>query len=160
MIITTQLTQRDYINVNFLMMFRRPVLLISLGIMCCVMLTVAIVKMQSAKGSLLDLLPLLIVAIIFPLSIYRASIRNFKGNARISERIAYHMEPESLSIKGESFSSESTWEKLYQVRQTKNWVLIYQNRQVASVIGKRDISVAQIGELKGILDTHGVKNNL
>jgi hypothetical protein len=98
--------------------------------------------------------------IYVPLVTYVSAVRNFTANSRVSETIEYHFDNEYLSIKGESFNSQLSWDKTYKVTQTKNWILIWQNKQVGNLIPKGDITEEQIGELKEILDNHKVKNNL
>jgi len=61
---------------------------------------------------------------------------------------------------GESFHSQLTWDKVYKVTETKNWILIWQNRQIANAIPKRDVWDGQIEDLKKILTAHKIKNNL
>lgn len=72
----------------------------------------------------------------------------------------YHFEDDQLTVKGESFSSQYTWEKVYKVTETKKWIFIWQSRQIANLIKKRDIADVQISILKEILDRNKVKNNL
>ena len=95
-----------------------------------------------------------------PLMTYYAARKNYRTNKRISETIEYQFDKDSLIIKGESFNSQLTWDKFYKVTQTKNWILIWQNRQVANPIPKRDIWEGQLADLKLILNEHKVKNNL
>ena len=91
---------------------------------------------------------------------YFGAKKNYKTNQRITENIEYQFGEDNLIVKGESFNSQLTWNKIYKVTQTKNLVLIWQNRQVANAIPKRDIWEGQIEELKIILDRHKIKNNL
>lgn len=63
-------------------------------------------------------------------------------------------------MKGESFNSQLSWDKIYKVTKTKNWLLIWQNRQIANPIPIEDIGEEQISDLKKILDRHNVKNNM
>lgn len=97
---------------------------------------------------------------VMPLLTYFGAKRNFTANKRISETIEYHFDNDYLSMKGESFNSQLTWDKIYKVTQTKNWLLIWQNSQIANPIPKRDIWEGQISDLKEILDKYKVKNNL
>ncbi|QEC69155.1 hypothetical protein FRZ67_18225 [Panacibacter ginsenosidivorans] len=55
-----------------------------------------------------------------PLLTYFTSRKNYTTNNRISEPIEYTIENSGLSIKGESFTSTLTWDKLYKVSKTKN----------------------------------------
>ncbi|MBL0183120.1 MAG: YcxB family protein [Chitinophagaceae bacterium] len=72
----------------------------------------------------------------------------------------YRFDGSNLVIKGESFKSELSWDKIPKVTQTKNWLLIWQGGQIANAIPKRDIPDGLPAELKAILAKNGVKNNL
>ncbi|WP_276502864.1 YcxB family protein [Terrimonas pollutisoli] len=96
----------------------------------------------------------------FPLLQYFASKRDYTSNKRISETIEYQFGKDLLFVKGESFTAQLTWDKIYKVSKTKNWLLIWQNKQVANVIPRRDIWEGDIIELKEILQIHNVTNNL
>ena len=97
---------------------------------------------------------------MLPLMTYLAAKRNFKANRRISEIVQYTFDEQNLTIKGESFNSQYSWDKIHKVSQTKNWLLIWQNRQVANPIPKRDVWDGEMQDLKEILMRHNVKNNL
>ncbi|MEI9957623.1 MAG: YcxB family protein [Ferruginibacter sp.] len=97
---------------------------------------------------------------VTPLLTYFTAKKNYNSNQRISEAIEYQFEKDNLIIKGESFNSQLSWDKIYKVTQTKNWILIWQNSQIANPILKRDIWEGEIESLKVILNGHGVKNNL
>ena len=97
---------------------------------------------------------------IVPLMTYFNAKKNYSSNKRISEEIEYRFEENYLDIHGESFNSQYTWDKIYKITQTQNWVLIWHNRQVANPIPKRDIWKGELADLKDIVVKHRVKNNL
>lgn len=78
----------------------------------------------------------------------------------MSETIAYNFTDTHLGISGESFNSEMTWNKIYKVTQTKSWLLIWQNRQMANAIPLNLVSAEQLAALKEILTKNNTKNNL
>ncbi len=55
-------------------------------------------------------------------------------------------------MEGESFNAKLSWNKIYKVKETKNWILIFQSRQVANLILKSDIWDGEMIELKRILN--------
>ena len=161
MIIKTKLTEKDLINVNFILLYSKLSVKIFTGI-GILMLFVATVSFfsQSRHSSLTTIIAPVFILIGFPLLTYFGSKRSFTTNKRISETIEYQFGKDLLFIKGESFTAQLTWDKIYKVSKTKNWILIWQNKQVANVISRRDIWEGDITELKEILQTHKVKNNL
>lgn len=48
----------------------------------------------------------------------------------------YEFTSEKIKITGETFNSELDWGKTYEIKELKDWILIYQNRQVANVLPK------------------------
>ncbi len=162
MIIKTKLTEKDLINVNFVLLYSKLSVKIFtlIGILMLVVTSVSFFS-QSRHSSITTLIATpLIILLGFPLLTYFGSKRSFVTNKRISETIEYQFGKELLFIKGESFTAQLTWDKIYKVSQNKNWILIWQNKQVANVIPKRDIWEGDVIELKEILQTHKVKNNL
>ena len=160
MIIKSQLTEQDYINANFVLLFSRPIFKIVLVIIGLFSLSNMITVILSPNGSISSIIPPLIIILMLPLMTYLAAKRNFKANQRISEIVQYTFDEQTLTIKGESFNSQYSWDKIYKVSQTKNWLLIWQNRQVANPIPKRDVWDGEMQDLKEILMRHNVKNNL
>ena len=112
------------------------------------------------KVSFSQIITPLIILTVMPLFTYFTAKKNYAANQRISETIEYQFDKDNLLMKGESFNSQLTWDKVYKVTQTKNWILIWQNRQIANPIPKRDVWEEQIENLKKVLQEHKVKNNL
>ena len=160
MIIKSKLTEKDFINVNFVLLYSRPIFKIITIIFCVLVLIGIPIVIVLPKTSLTQILFPLIFLSLMPLMTYFTAKRNFKANKRISETIEYQFDKDYLSAKGESFNTQQTWDKIYKVTQTKNWILIWQNNQVANPIHKRDIWDGEINDLKNILQAHNVKNNL
>ncbi len=159
--IRTKLTEADFIQVNFVLLWRRPALKISIGIILLVNAYSIYMQIVYGTGLSPDMIiwPAMIL-LVLPLITFIGAKMNYRSNARIKENIEYIFDNDDLEIKGESFSSRLTWEKIHKVTKTKNWILIWQSRQVANVIPLRDIWEGDITMLKDILNRHQVKNNL
>ncbi len=159
--IKTRLTESDFVKVNFVLLLKRPGLKIAVGIILLLMIYSAYLQITYEKGVYLDMFiwPLILL-IVLPLLTYIGARVNYKSNARIKETIEYQFENDYLVVNGESFTSRLTWQKIYKVTKTKDWLLIWQSRQVANVIPLRDVWEGDMEKLKEILDSHAVKNNL
>lgn len=160
MLIKSKLNEQDFINVNFVLLYSKIsakifTLLISFFLIITFITVIFIPKVAFTQ----IILPLAML-MAMPLITYFGAKRNFAANARISEAIEYQFNNNYLSMKGESFNSQLSWDKIYKVTQTKNWILIWQNRQIANPINKRDVWEGDIDSLKEILEKHKVKNNL
>lgn len=161
MIIKTRLSEKDYIRASFALFYSKFwVKFITLvGVLGLIVSVIAIfVQLQPQNSSPIT------IAIIFlfglPVMTYFSAKRNYSSMARISEPIEYRFTDDNLEVKGESFSSQYTWDKIYKITQTKNWILIWHSRQIANPIPKSDIWQAEYDDLKRLLSKHGIKNNL
>jgi len=160
MFIRSTLTEKDFINANFVLLYSKISTKIFTGFVLMFLIVSIITAAFLARGSFSQVLTPVLMMAALPLMTYFTAKRNFNTNLRNGEAIEYHFDPDNLSMKGESFNSQLTWGKIYKVTHTKNWLLIWQSRQMANPIPKRDIAEGQIGDLKQILDHHKVKNNL
>ena len=160
MIIKTQLSEKEYINVSFVLLYKKPYIKIIYGALIFCILLSTFGSSILGRNLYSDLLTPMIILAIYPAFTYLAAKRNYATNTRIKENIEYKFEKDYLVIEGESFKSQLRWDKIYKVTQTKNWVLIWQNRQIANVIPKADIWEGERAELKIILTQFNIKNNL
>jgi hypothetical protein len=84
--------------------------------------------------------------------IYFKSKRNYKSDLLIGETIEYQFDNEEIIVTGQSFSSRFSWNKIYKVTETKDWLLIWQNRQMANVIPKRSFEGDDLKSFKEIVN--------
>jgi hypothetical protein len=93
----------------------------------------------------------MVIVFFVPLMIYRSSIRNFRTNQRLHEKINYQFDLEKMSVSGDSFHSEMSWEKTHRILEIKHWILIYQDQQVANIIPKDAFDGEQRSRFKQML---------
>jgi hypothetical protein len=94
-------------------------------------------------------------------TVYMNAKSSYKSDGRISETITYEFDEEKIQVIGESFNSKLTWNKIYSVTENKDWVLIWQNRQIANVVPKRDFKDGELRTFKSIIKLQsGLKNKL
>jgi hypothetical protein len=161
MIIRTKLSKEDFIRVNFVLLYSRffVKIITALSIIYFVVSLLALF-FDSTNFNIGRLIGPVLFAAALPLITYLSARRNYASAPRISETIEYEFDKNNLLVKGESFSSQLSWNKIYKVSKLKNWILIWQNSQVANAIPRRDIWEGDIMKLKEILDMLQVKNNL
>lgn len=161
MIFKSTLTQKEFIAANLAFRYSklRTWITTGMGILLLIASTTVTIIYPEASTPAFFVLPVLMIG-LSPALIYLQSRSVYKSNTRLQEVIEYNFGEDNLSIKGESFSSTMTWEKIYRVKQTKNWVFIYSNRLVANPVSKKDVFDSDLDGLKEILDRHKVKNNL
>ncbi len=160
MVIKSKLTKQDFIKLNFILLYGKLSMKLYTVFIALGILTAIGVAMFYQFNSFIYVIGPFVMLIALPLLTYFGAVRNYTANNRITETIEYHFDNEYLSLKGESFNSQLSWGKIYKVTHIKNWILIWQNKQVSNPIPKGNISEEQIGELKAILNNNKVKNNL
>jgi hypothetical protein len=161
MVIEAKLSKQDFINATFILSYSRILTKISTGILLFFFLiSIILAIVYPIYSSLEEVGILFAILFIRPVMTYFTAVRNYNSSQRTGELITYHFTPDYLSMKGESFNAEFSWDKIYKVTQSKNWVFIWQNKRFANVLSKRDIWEEQVDELKEILQKHNVKNTL
>ena len=160
MIIKTRITEKDFINGNFILLFGKKWMKIALVFFLFYFIQAVVSSVLSPRIHVAQILIPVIAIVLLFCTTYFTSKKSFATNQMIREPIEYHVGAENLSLKGESFNSQISWEKVHKVTLQKNWLLVWHSSQSANVIPKRDISEDQLVELKGILQNRKVKNNL
>jgi len=163
-IIETRLTEKEFINASMVIVFRKRITYIfpAIGIVLLLINLTNPSKSMSIAGVLLGpVIYLVLFSAIIPLLTYIHAKRIYNArSSRAKEKILYEFDDKRLSIKGESFEANLSWEKIYKVTLTKNWLFIYQNSNYANPIPKNSIWEGELMKLKEILDAKNVKHNL
>ena len=98
---------------------------------------------------------------IAPLVTYFTAKSNYKSHEHIRETITYEIDENDIALKGSSFQSSFTWDKIYGVGESKSFFLIYQSKQMANILLKRDFTPEQTIIFKEIVNAqHGIKVKL
>jgi hypothetical protein len=157
-----RLSETEFIKANYYLLYRNwsTKLITGLGVFLIVLsLFTAISNLVRSTGSP-DTYFGLFLGLFFALgsraTVYFTAKRNYRSG-RFSENMTYVFTPEEIQIIGESFSSKFTWSKIYRVTENKTWVLIWQSRQQAHFIPKRDFTAEGllrfqeiVGQQKGL----------
>ena len=77
-----------------------------------------------------------LLGIIIPISIYFTSKRTYY-KTRIDETMIYTITDDTIRVKGETFESIFTWDKIYKVSETRSWILIWQTKITAKLYLKK-----------------------
>src|SRR5882757_3774443 len=105
--IKTQLSDKDFINLNFLLLYRRFFMRLLTVIGIISLLTALLAKLTAQDFPVSSQVTLGVVAlIVLPALTYFTAKRNYSSNKRISEKIEYVFNNEYLEIIGESFKSQ------------------------------------------------------
>lgn len=153
--INTQIEMEDYIKLMFQTSYKRPIMLY-LTIFGFIMLVFGILNVTgllvlSESSPLFALVFGFFTVVYLPISIYIRSKKNYKSNGRLQENIKYSFGKEEMNISGSSFNSTLTWDKTYMVKELKNWILLYQTKQVMNIIPKESFSDNQLSEFRELV---------
>lgn len=154
--ISSQIKEDSYLKLMFRLTYRRPMMIFCTiaGAGTLILSTLHITGLYMAADSPPPYFPLLfglVIVFFVPLTTYRSSIRNFRSNQRLQEKINYQFDLEKMSVSGDSFNSEMSWEKTHRILELKHWILIYQDQQVANIIPKDAFDSEQWSKFKQML---------
>jgi hypothetical protein len=160
MVIKTKLTEQDFIRANFLLFYSKTsTRVISVLFLFPLVINILLfILADKAKVSPGQIILSALICGILPGIIYFASKRGFKRN-KINEPIDYQFDEDYVSMKGDSFESKYAWQKVYKVTETKNWLMIWHNSQVANPIHKRYLLPSELDTIKDLVHRKGLKNN-
>jgi hypothetical protein len=157
----TQLNREDYVKVSYHITYRKFAMKFMTGLGIFMMVLGLFLFIVEGTFSWFVMLFAFYLAVGLPLMIKFSARRNYRSNKRISEKIRYDIDREFIELTGDSFTSKLTWDKVYNVTETKEWLLIWQNSQVANVVPKRDLKEDEIQVFKSIVKGQkGIKNEL
>jgi hypothetical protein len=158
--IKTKLTKDEYVKATLTVILNRTYTLYFFIFVSIVVIVNIISSVARGQAVIATILPPVLIFSAYILVIYFSVKRGYLKNKRISESIEYTFEENRLIIRGESFNSELSWDKINKVTLTKNWLLIWQTKISANAIPRKDISESDLANLKIILASNRVKNNL
>ncbi len=153
-ILTTKLSIEDYVKINYHLLYRKWKFKLMTGIGIFMLISLFFTFDSFKEFPWVQLLLGLFLTVGQAISVYFSAKKNYKSNGRISERINYEFDRENIKVTGESFEAKSTWDKIYSVTENKDWILIWQNQQVANVVPKRDFKEGELQALKNIVSLH------
>lgn len=160
-IIKTRLTEKEFINANMVLLYKKPMVRIFTALAVLFLLFALFVLLTSPRQATISvLLAPMIIGGLTPVMTFIHAKRMYRVNARVKEQIDYEFQNDLFVVKGESFSAQLTWDNIYKVTATKKWLFIWQSSQAANPIPKKDVWEGEILKLKEILAVKNVKNNL
>ncbi|MFH6950977.1 YcxB family protein [Flavobacterium sp. FlaQc-51] len=115
------------------------------------------------KWDFFDLLPLLMVVLVW-IIVYFLIMYSIKKNILKNKK---NLEPQKITFtkdffiqEGQSFKIENLWKECFQIKETKDWFLIYLNKNSALPIIKENLKDNQYNELKQLFNSIAIKKSL
>jgi hypothetical protein len=158
--ITTQLTIDDYIKINYHLFYRKWTSKFLIGLGLFMFLTIPFNYQLTNKFPYNQLIMGILFIFLYPVNIYFSAKKNFRANSRLQEKITYTFDESNIRLQGDSFNSQLSWDKIYKVTENKIWILIWQNKQVANIIPKRDFNSSELELFKKIVVKNKISNKL
>ncbi len=162
---TSQLSLHEYVKASFYTTYRRPVMvfftLVGAFMLVTSLLFYAGLGWQFGRMPLVQLFLGLYFLVLLPVLIYVKCKSNFNAKNRFTERMEWVVDDEWFAMKGETFESKMTWDKVHQVVETKEVFLIYQSKILAHILSKREMSREQVQGFRGVVSgVLGMKKKL
>lgn len=151
MTIETQLTQRDFSKLTFILLFKRFsfffIILANLILLVSALVGIFVFKSQTAIILVYASIAFLSLLLF---SVYNSSKRQFQHNPRMQVKTTYQFNTSGIMITRGGVDSRVQWKEVKSIRKQGSLILIWQNKLVAHVLAKRDFSPEQLESLRNI----------
>ncbi|MBM7421358.1 MULTISPECIES: YcxB family protein [Chryseobacterium] len=159
MTVKTHITFKDFLNFNIKNSFPRII------IFSLIILAIFGLNFSNAEYNTKEIFKSASIwfAAVFIFIIIRTYFRlknAFYSNKKIQEEIVYTFTDEKVQTKGETFDGDFTWNTVHRVKETKDWLLIYQSKTTMNMVPKKYFSPSEIIELRNIIEKNNVKAKL
>lgn len=156
--ISTQITLPEYIKLQYILSYNRPaaIWVNSVGgVMFIVAIINTITESDNADFSVGYMLGAYLI--LRAILIYFFAKKNFKSNTLLGQPVNYEFLTDKLVIDNSVSHAEVPWENFYNVKEFKNWFLLYQSTTMANLIPKTDLSEQEIAGIRYVLQNAPVK---
>lgn len=159
MTVKTHITLKDFLNFNIKNSLPR---IIIFSFIILVFLVLNLYNTENDTQNILQSASIWFAA-VFVFIIIRSYFRlknAFYSNKKIQEEIVYTFTDEKVQTKGETFEGDFAWNTVYKIKETKDWLLIYQSKTTMNMVPKKYFSQSEIIELRKIIEKNNVKAKL
>lgn len=159
MTVKTHITFKEFLNFNIKSSLPRII------IFSFIILIFLVLNLYNTENDTQNILQSASVwfAAVFVFIIIRSYFRlknAFYSNKKIQEEIVYTFTDEKVQTKGETFEGDFAWNTVYKIKETKDWLLIYQSKMTMNMVPKKYFSDSQISELRNMIKKSNVKAKL
>lgn len=159
MTVKTHITLKDFLNFNIKNSLPR---IIIFSFIILIFLVLNLYNTENDTQNILQSASIWFAA-VFVFIIIRSYFRlknAFYSNKKIQEEIVYTFTDEKVQTKGETFEGDFAWNTVYKIKETKEWLLIYQSKTTMNMVPKKYFSDSQISELRNMIKKSNVKAKL
>lgn len=137
---------KDYRNLILGLSFKRPVLLLYIGVSFIIIVNFFTNKDNTSIKGLT--VPILLGLSLIPVLIIYQTKRIYNTSKIFHEQIIYNLTNISIKIKGESFDSEVKWAHYYKIKETKDFFILYQGKLIGNLLQKKSMNDTEINEFR------------
>ena len=159
--LTGKIEYNDYRNLILGLSFKKPIYLVVLGIMILFALTF-LDNRERMMNQINSNYFIFIVIGVFILSPILTTIRIkklYRINKIFQEQLNYRLNNDSIHIKGNTVDSTQKWTHFYKIKETKNFLMLYHSKLVATLLEKKMFTENELNEFKRFINSLNVKRD-
>lgn len=151
-IIESKLSLEDYRKLSFQLLYKRwSIIFVTVwGFIMLFFPFLILTILPGARINIACLVVGMIFILLYPILTYFSSKSNYAAQKRIGEAVTYTFDDETIRSKGESFESTFTWDKVYRISQTKQFLLLWESKVTAHIIPLRYCSAEQLNAIRAV----------
>jgi hypothetical protein len=142
-VITQQLTLKDFLRFRLDMIFKNIFLKVFFGFLILtgiIPLIGLIIDPENETGNLSTTLIYFVIILALPAFILIQARSSFQSHKSLHEKMTYIFSTEGIQVNGESFSTNSNWTAIVKVRETRKRILLFQSNNLANILLKKNMS--------------------
>ncbi|QQQ29995.1 YcxB family protein [Chryseobacterium indoltheticum] len=159
MTVKTHITFKEFLNFNIKSSLPRTIIF---SFIILIFLVLNLYNTENDTQNILQSASIWFAAVVVFIIIrsYFRLKNAFFSNKKIQEEIIYTFTEEKVQTKGETFEGDFAWNTVYKIKETKDWLLIYQSKTTMNMVPKKYFSDSQISELRNMIKKSNVKAKL
>lgn len=150
--IKTKIEFKPYIKLQYWLFYRKPAILIFSFIALSILIFGLISFVNSETENLFTFsISFGFFGLVYlPFIVWRTSRKAYKTNKNLQERMTYIFDQDEMHVNGESFKSTVSLKSIYQLKESREWLLLYQSKNSFNIIPKSSMTEEQINKIKGL----------
>jgi c-di-AMP phosphodiesterase-like protein len=155
-----QISYKDYRNTLLELTYKKPIIRVFTIILGLVMFLLVVMFISGMLNDIFPLLFLVFFAIFYPFLLVRSAKKLYLQNKLFHEKLTYHLDNEKVTIISETINSTYNWCRLFKIKETRTFFLLYHDSIVANFLDKKMFSDEEIVEFCKFINSLDVKKEL
>lgn len=158
-----QIRKSEFIKLKFSLLFRKPLIIVA----CFVVLILLLFDLRKlifyhfpVQTIYASSFMFIWCFILLPTYYYIKFGKEYKSNKLLSLKTVSEIDSSKICDTTETFRTETSWENVHKVKESKNWFLFYFSNDIFGFAPKRVFSENQIKELRNLIINKNVKSDL